>query len=213
MDGKTLRGAGPQPLHVVSAVAGATGLSLGRVAGRGKGHELAAVPDLLALLDLRGAPVSPDALSCQPAIAAQIVVQGGDYLLGLKANRPGLLARVTRPLQALPVATATSRWAFAGDGTPVHYQVWVWASGELGWVDEDGRWPQLRTLVRVQTTTQAAEAAVQQRYYASSRALTAAQADGFVRGHWAIENALRWQLDVTFGEDDHQLRHHQRPRA
>ena len=49
----------------------------------------------------------------------------------------------------------------------------------------------------------------QQRYYISSRALTPVQADGFVRGHWAIENALHWQLDVTFGEDDHQLRHHQ----
>ena len=47
-----------------------------------------------------------------------------------------------------------------------------------------------------------------QRYYISSRALTPVQADGFVRGHWAIENALHWQLDVTFGEDDHLLRHH-----
>ena len=30
-----------------------------------------------------------------------------------------------------------------------------------------------------------------------------------MRGHWAIENALHWHLDVTFGEDDHLLRHHQ----
>ena len=30
-----------------------------------------------------------------------------------------------------------------------------------------------------------------------------------MRGHWAIENALYWQLDVTFGEDAHQLRHYQ----
>ena len=33
---------------------------------------------LLALLDLRGALVSLDALSCQPAIAEQIIAQGGD---------------------------------------------------------------------------------------------------------------------------------------
>lgn len=63
MDGKTLRGSGPEPLHVDSAVASASGLSLGQVAGQGKGQELGAVPDLLALLDLRGALVSLDALS------------------------------------------------------------------------------------------------------------------------------------------------------
>ena len=207
VDGKTLRGTGPQPLHVVSAVASATGLSLGQVAGRGKGHELAAVPELLALLDLRGALVSLDALSCQPAIAERIVEQGGHYLLGLKANQPTLLAQVSRQLQALPPEQAHTRWTFAGDGTRLHYQ--VWASDALGWVDEDARWPGLRTLVRVQTTTQGAEAVVQQRYYLSSRVLSAAQADGYVRGHWAIENALHWQLAVTFGEDDHHLRHHQ----
>lgn len=92
VDGKTLRGSGPKPLHVVSALASATGLSLGQVAGVGKGQELGAVPDLLALLNLRGALVSLDAPSCQPAIAGQITAHGGDYLLGLKANQPRLLA-------------------------------------------------------------------------------------------------------------------------
>ena len=69
VDGKTLCGTGARPLPVVSAVASAMGLSLGQVAGQGEGQELGAVPDLLALLDLRGALVSLDALSCQPASA------------------------------------------------------------------------------------------------------------------------------------------------
>jgi len=77
VDGKTLCGSGPKPLHVVSAVASTNGLSLGQVAGSGKGQELGAVPDLLALLDLRGALVSLDARSCQPAIAGQLLAQGG----------------------------------------------------------------------------------------------------------------------------------------
>ena len=209
VDGKTLRGTGAKPLHVVSAVASATGLSLGQVAGQGKGQELGAVPDLLALLDLRGALVSLDALSCQPTIAQQITEQGGDYLLGLKANQPTLLAEAERHTAALPAAQAHTRWAFAADGVPVRYRVWV--EHDLRWVDEDGRWPGLQTLVRVETSRQpdGTQPIVNQRYYISSRALTPAQADAFVRGHWAIENALHWQLDVTFGEDGHQLRHHQ----
>lgn len=210
VDGKTLRGSGPKPLHVVSAVASANGLSLGQVAGTGKGHELAAVPDLLALLDLRGALVSLDALSCQPAIAGQIVAQGGDYLLGLKANQASLLAEAERHTGTLLASAAFTRWAYAADGTPLRYQVWTQA--DLRWVDEDGRWPGLATLVRVQATSHndGKEPVSTNRYYLSSRVgLTPEQADGFVRGHWAIENALHWQLDVTFGEDDHRLREHQ----
>ena len=38
VNGKTLRGSAPWPLHVVSAVASALGLRLEQVAGQGKGH-------------------------------------------------------------------------------------------------------------------------------------------------------------------------------
>jgi predicted transposase YbfD/YdcC len=33
----------------------------------------------------------------------------------------------------------------------------------------------------------------------------------YVRGHWAIENRLHWQLDVTFGEDQAKLRKDKEP--
>ena len=47
-DGKTRRGSGAKPLHVVSAVASGSGLSLGQVAGPGKGPEPRAGPTDLA---------------------------------------------------------------------------------------------------------------------------------------------------------------------
>lgn len=92
-----------------------------------------------------------------------------------------------------------------------------WTQTDLRWVDEDGRWPALQTVVRVKTRRMPTDpppaadtqALVQQRYYISSRTLILVQADGFVRGHWAIENALHWHLDVSFGEDDHHLRQQQ----
>ena len=48
VDGKTRRGSGAKPLHVVSAVASGSGLSLGQVAGPGKGPEPGAGPTDLA---------------------------------------------------------------------------------------------------------------------------------------------------------------------
>jgi predicted transposase YbfD/YdcC len=52
-----------------------------------QGGELAALPELLDGLDLRGCLVSLDALACQPAVAERIVSRGADYLVTLKANR------------------------------------------------------------------------------------------------------------------------------
>ena len=44
------------------------------------------------------------------------------------------------------------------------------------------------------------------RYYILSKYLPARRFAAAVRGHWAIENRLHWQLDVTFHEDQCRLR-------
>ena len=94
IDGKTLRGSASskdKPLHLVSAWATQAQLSLGEVAVEGKSNEIKAIPELLKLLDLKGALVTIDAIGCQKAIAKQIVDKGGDYLLTVKANQERLL--------------------------------------------------------------------------------------------------------------------------
>lgn len=210
VDGQTLRGSGPQALHVVSALARVEGLCLAQVATAGKGHELAAIPDVLALLDLSGgAVVSLDALGCQPAIAGQIVDQGGHYLLALKRNQPGLWAEAERALEGVAAQHQAMGWP--SHNRPVRWQVAVQA--DLRWVDEAGRWPGLVALVRVDTTRYPADGPAQRppaRYYLSSQAgLGAEQALEAVRGHWAVENQLHWHLDVTLGQDAHRLRQQQ----
>ena len=107
VDGKTLR--------AVSAVASALGQRLGpapwasasgkwpgKTSARNWARNWGAVSDLLTLLDLRGALVSLTTLSCPPHVAQQIIEQGGNYLLGLKANHPALLAEAERHTAALP---------------------------------------------------------------------------------------------------------------
>lgn len=100
IDGKTNRhtfGKDTKPLHLVSAFATANGVALGSVAPRQKSNEITAIPELLKLLDISGCLITTDAMGCQSDIVADIIAQGGDYLLAVKGNQ-GLLYRDTKAL-------------------------------------------------------------------------------------------------------------------
>jgi len=99
IDGKTLRrsydrGSGKAAIHMVSAWANANRLVLGQVKTDDKSNEITAIPKLLQLLEVKGCIVTIDAMGCQRAIAAQIIQRGGDYVLALKGNQPGLYEAV-----------------------------------------------------------------------------------------------------------------------
>jgi predicted transposase YbfD/YdcC len=100
IDGKTLRGSaqgdGTPALHLVSAWAVDNHLSLGQVAVDQKSNEITALPQLLELLELKGALVTLDAMGCQKRVAQAIVDQGGDYALVVKANQGHLYEDIRR---------------------------------------------------------------------------------------------------------------------
>ena len=82
IDGKTLRSSYDREdrtstIHMVSAYAAANKLVLGQIKTDAKSNEITAIPELLALLDIKGCLVSIDAMGCQKSIAAQIVKQDG----------------------------------------------------------------------------------------------------------------------------------------
>jgi predicted transposase YbfD/YdcC len=77
-------------LHLVSAWAAEHRLILGQEAVADGSHEIAAIPELLKVLALEGALVTIDAAGCQKGIARQVRGDGGDYLLAVKENQPGL---------------------------------------------------------------------------------------------------------------------------
>ncbi len=84
-------------------------LVLAQVATDAKSNEITAVPTLLRLLSLQGSIVTADALHCQPATARQIVDQGGDYALALKANQGTLHDDVVRFLDDPASKAATAK--------------------------------------------------------------------------------------------------------
>ena len=74
-------------MHSVSVWAGEYGLSLGQMACAEKSNEITAIPELLRLVDIKGAIVTIDAMGTQKAIAAQIIAGEADYALALKGNQ------------------------------------------------------------------------------------------------------------------------------
>jgi predicted transposase YbfD/YdcC len=214
IDGKTLCGSGNTtlgPLHLVSAWATQAHLVLGQVAVDGKSNEITAIPQLLALLDLRGALVTIDAMGCQKEIANKIVAGGGDYLLVVKANQQRLLADIQQTVsQALDGELPAGKMA--------HYTTREQGHGrqeerscvvirQLSAIRDRKAWPHLRMVgmcrrertVNGATTTEVC-------YFIASRQLAARLCAQALRSHWGIENNLHWQMDVTFGEDANRVR-------
>ena len=78
IDGKTLRSSYDREdrtstIHMVSAYAAANKLVLGQIKTDAKSNEITAIPELLALLDIKGCLVSIDAMGCQTEIAETIL--------------------------------------------------------------------------------------------------------------------------------------------
>ena len=87
VDGKTARRShdhknGLGALHSVSVWASEFGLSLGQVACAEKSNEITAIPELLGMVDIKGAIITIDAMGTQKAIAAEIIDGKADYVWG-----------------------------------------------------------------------------------------------------------------------------------
>ncbi len=207
IDGKTVRGArdkgdpGSVAPHILSAMAGKSGICLGQVATDEKSNETTAIPELLRAIDVGGCTVTIDAMGCQTGIAREILAQGADYVLAVKGNQAGLLEAVG-DTDRLEAPADVHVWDDCGHGRVERRTAKVWK--DLSHYDGAAQWAGLASFIKVErerycktTGKQARETA----YHISSLDLSAKRANELVRGHWAVENKLHWTLDVVFGED------------
>jgi predicted transposase YbfD/YdcC len=215
VDGKRPRrsfdqASGKAAIHMIGAWATESGIALGQLAVDSKENEITALPGLLKLLDPKGATVTLDAMGCQTAIAGQIVEQGGDYLLALKANQPTLHEDAKLLLdegiaRGFDGPHDSHEEADKGHGRVETRRVWV--TDDIAWFTGKDRWPGLRTWVAVECErTTGDHTSVERRYFISSLPPDAKTIGSAVRQHWHIENRLRWILDVAFSEDRSRLR-------
>ena len=184
------------PPIMVTAWAAKTRLALANILSPGN-NEAAGALELIEMLQLKGCVVTMDALHCRRDTAQAIVERGGDYVLAVKDNQPGLL----RDAKAA-IAKAEHNGAKQAITTDADHDrketrtAMVAPAKDLA---EKHDFPGLAGVARVKSKRGCDKQI--ERYFLLTRCYKPAELLGIVRQHWGIENTLHWTLDVVLDED------------
>jgi predicted transposase YbfD/YdcC len=201
LDGKALRrayqrGKSHMPPVMVTAWSASTRMALANTLAPGN-NEAAGALELIELLCLEGCTVTMDALHCRRDTAEAIVARGGDDVLAVKANQPGLLRDAKAAIaqaerkNARKVATRD-----AAHGRKEIRTALVAPAKELA---EQHDFPGLVAVARVKSKRGRDKTI--ERHFLLTRQYTPAKLLRIARQHWGIENTLHWTLDVVLDED------------
>lgn len=204
IDGKTVRGSkdkvnGKYAIHLVSAWCNKNRLVLGQVKTACKANEIEAVKELLCLLDLEGAVVTADAMSCQKEIVRQIVEKKADYIIAVKDNQKMLKQNIEFEFKTQ--AEIDSHQSVEKDHGRIETRTCQVISN-LDQLEDKQNWAALKSIVKV-TSEREINGVISNevRFYIASQLQSAAYFNNAARTHWGIENSLHWTLDVQFNED------------
>ncbi|MGL4175756.1 MAG: ISAs1 family transposase [Dermatophilaceae bacterium] len=218
VDGKTVRGSrhvaddGTEVAgrHLLAVIDQHTRVVLGQVDVDGKTNEITAfgpLLDTLTSMNLDGVVVTADAFAHPARARRDLHTRGAHWVLSVKGNQP----RLRRQLAGLPwreveVAHRTAGTAHGRREIRTLKVVTIAAGIEF---------PHARQAVQVLRRTRPIRAERTgkwrtQTVYAitdlTPRQARPAELAAWLRGHWQIENSLHRVRDVTFGEDQSQIR-------
>ncbi len=159
-------------------------------------ERIVAAMQLVGLLRLKGCVVTADALHCQRTMAAAIVARGGDYVLAVKGNQPGLARAAAAVLAAAGKDAKTARTSGKGHGRKETRTGFVAPAPDMA---ERHDFPGLAAVACVESR-RGTDQPVRRTFLLSKRFAPERLLD-IVRAHWTIENTLHWTLDVTLDED------------
>lgn len=208
-DGKTHRRTGGKDspaLHTLNAWSVENRMVLGQLAVEEKSNEITAVPQLMDMLDLKGCVVTADALNCQKVVAAKAMEKQADYLLALKGNHPVFYDEVRAYMDDISLRASPGFELVEKEHGRIETRR-CWQSDNVDWYSDKKQWAGLRSFVLVESIRDLGEKIeTSRRYYISSLPQGESKAAKSARGHWQIENALHWCLDVVFNEDQSRAR-------
>ena len=207
LDGKAVRGTGTHghPLHLVSEVCHGSGQVVQQQAVDLKSNEIPLVQRMLAGRDLHGLVFTMDALHTQRRTAGQIVTQGGQYLMVVKANQPELY-------HALEEWFAQPAWY---EEQAEQITTFDKGHGRHEWRTLERRavvklpwdWPGVQQVMRRHTVANLIAPGRRREeicYGLTSlpwQQASAADLERLWRGHWHIENKVHYVRDGTWRED------------
>ncbi len=212
VDGKYVRGAGAHghPTLLVSLVQHTSAHVIGQVAVPDKQHESRGVAELLAGRELQGLVLTLDAGLTYPALAAQILAQGGHYFMVVKRNQARLYQELTWFFDSPPLP-CDRPWRESVSVAKGHGRLEQRTLTCTDDLDDYLTWPGAQQVLRrrcERTILRTGEVQCAVTYALTSLTahdMSAAELADVWRGHWAIENRVHYVRDVTFGEDAHQM--------
>jgi len=216
VDGKLLHGTRTEAgqVFLVGAVTHDRAVVLGQRQVADKRGETTVTADLLAPLDVAGMLLTLDALHTTKKTARLITgALSAHYLLILKGNQP-LALQATQALLSgrdTEFADSTHSTRDRGHGRTERRTIRVAPC-------DDNLFPGARQVFRLRRDTGGLDGVrTSKQIIHGIVSLDAEQAgphhlNHYARGHWAVENRLHWTRDVTFGEDNSQLRTGTAPR-
>jgi predicted transposase YbfD/YdcC len=200
LDGKVMRRtldkvSGMPATHLVSAWSVENNFCLGQVKVADKSNEITAIPILLALIDIKEATITTDAMGCQYKIGEQIIKNKGNYVLGLKGNQGELFddvkhylnTQLTREFKNQPHSVHRSVY---GDHGRIETRE-VWLTTDIDWlIERHPRWKSLESIAVICSTREVnGIISYEQRYYISShKDKEAAFIAHAIRSHWHVES-------------------------
>lgn len=204
IDGKTVCGSkdetnGKYAIHLVSAWCSKNRIVLGQVKTACKTNEIQAVKELLDMLDIEGAVITADAMSCQKEIVKQIVDKKADYIIAVKDNQKNLRQDIAYEFRTH--AQIEVHQTMEKEHGRIETRTCQVIS-QLKELEGKENWSGLTSIIKITAIREIkGKRTEEERFYIASQLGTAEYFNNAVRSHWGIENSLHWTLDVQFNED------------
>jgi predicted transposase YbfD/YdcC len=216
VDGKQARGTGRRKgkdgampnLQTLNVFDASNGICLSMEHIPDKTNEIPAAQAVLALLDVKKAVVTCDALNTQKETMRVVIAGKGDYVAALKKNHHLFYDEVdTYFTEEKMKSIRRGGVDFVTSIDKAHSQVErrnFYLARDVKWFADRDAWDKLKAFVcfeKIITDTETGKVTKERRLFISSVADAGLCAEA-IRGHWAVENILHWHLDASFGDDE-----------